>query len=114
MRAPLLRHAVSHGEALTQRLRRSFPMISRILAATVGGYAVTSLLTLALPLILAALGIDQAQALLGATTGSFLLWTAIIMAVFHARSALRAWTVLAVAAAPLIVIVFTLLPGAHP
>jgi hypothetical protein len=76
-------------------MRHSLPIISRVLAAITGGYAVTSLLTLALTLMLAALGVNQAQALLAATTGSFLVWAAIIMAVFHARSALRAWLWLA-------------------
>lgn len=85
MRAPVL------SSAIPQRLRRSLPMISRVLAAIAGGYAVTSLLTLALPLILVSFGIDQAQALLGTTIGSVFFWAAIIMAVFHARSAMWAW-----------------------
>jgi hypothetical protein len=41
---------------------------------------------------------SQAQALLATTMASFLVYAAIVMAVFHARSAVRAWMWLAVAA----------------
>jgi hypothetical protein len=49
----------------------------------------------------------------GATMASFLVWTAIVMTVFHARSATRAWAWLTAAAVPLSLIVWQLLPGAR-
>lgn len=74
---------------------------SRTLAATIGGYTFISLMTIAVPLLLGAAGVSQPQALLATTMSSFLVYVAIIMAVFHARSATRAWLGLFVAAAPL-------------
>jgi hypothetical protein len=91
--------------------RRRWSIASRALAAGVGGYALTSLFTLALPLALAFLGVNQAQALLAATIASFLLYAAIIMAVFHARNAARAWAWLIAIALPLGLVVWLLLPG---
>jgi len=64
---------------------------SRTVAAVAGGYAVTSLATLAPPLALGAVGVSIAPALVGGMMASFFLYAAIIMAVFHARSAARAW-----------------------
>lgn len=93
--------------------RRRWSIAARVLAASVGGYALTSLLNLALPLALASFGVNQAQALLATTTASFLIYAAIIMAVFHARSAARAWAWLAASALPLGLVVWLLLPGAR-
>jgi hypothetical protein len=90
--------------------RRRWSIASRVLAAVVGGYALTSLLTLALPLGLAPLGVNQAQALLAATTASFVAYAAIVMTVFHARSAARAWIGMTIAALPLAAIVLLLFP----
>ncbi len=97
----------------TKSARRRWSIASRVVAASLGGYALTSLLTLALPLALASLGIDRAQALLAVTTASFLLYAAIVMAVFHARSAARAWAWLTAVALPFGLVVWLLLPGAH-
>jgi len=72
-------------------LPRRWDIVVRALLAVFGGYALTSLVNLAVPLLLSRFGIDQAQALLAMTMASFLLYAAIIMAVFHARSALRAF-----------------------
>jgi hypothetical protein len=97
----------------TDAARRRWSLASRVLAASVGGYALTSLLTLALPLALASFGINQAQTLLATTTWSFLAYAGIIMAVFHARSAARAWAWLTASALPLGLAVWLLLPGAR-
>lgn len=97
----------------SEAARRRWSTASRVLAAALGGYAVTSLLTLAVPLMLTMLGVGQAQALLAVTMASFLVHAAIVMAVFHARSATRAWIGLAGAAVPLIIVVMLLLPGAR-
>jgi len=74
---------------------------SRILAATVGGYGLASLANIVAALLLGALGVNLPQALLATTMASFLLYAAIVMAVFHARSAGRAWAWLVGAALPL-------------
>ena len=70
---------------------RRLSLASRILAAIVGGYAVTALAVLALSLALPFLGVGRAEAVFATTMVSFLMYAAIIMAVFHARSALQAW-----------------------
>lgn len=82
----------------------------RTLAAVVGGYVVTSLSNIAVPLLLGAVGVDVPQALLATTMGSFLLYAAIIMAVFHARSATRAWLWLAGASVPFLLVTLLLWP----
>lgn len=92
----------------TSRYRLS--VAARTLAAIVGGYVLTSLFNIAMPLLLGATGVNVPQALLAATTISFLLWAAIIMAVFHARCASRAWGWLLGASIPLGLIIFLLLP----
>lgn len=86
---------------------------SRVLAASVGGYAFTSLMTIAVSLLLPLAGMPLASAVLTATMASFLVWAGIVMAVFHARSATRAWAWMAGAAVPLGLIVWQLLPGAR-
>lgn len=100
--------------APTDTARHRWSVASRAVAAVVGGYALTSLLNTAVPLLLAAAGINLSQALLATATGSFLVYAAIIMAVFHARSAARAWAWLAVASIPQALIVILLLPRAAP
>ena len=70
---------------------RRLSLASRILAAIVGGYAVTALATLALSLALPFLGVGRPEAVFATTMVSFLMYAAVIMAVFHARSAWQAW-----------------------
>jgi Zn-dependent membrane protease YugP len=96
---------------LSDRARYRWSVASRALAAVVGGYAVTSLFNLAFSLLLGAIGVNVPQALLGTTMASFLLYAAIIMAVFHVSSAARAWAGLAGAAVPLAIITLLLWPG---
>ena len=74
---------------------------SRALAAIFGGYILTSLLSIALALLLTAFGMNKAEAVLATTMASFLMYAAIVMAVFHARTPTRAWLGLAIASAPL-------------
>lgn len=66
---------------------------SRVLAASVGGYALTSLVTAVLALLLPRLGGDTtpAQGVLIATLWSFLLYAVFVLWVFCVRSATRAW-----------------------
>lgn len=94
----------------TDAARRRWSIAARVLAATLGGYAVTSLLTLTVPLVLGIFGVNQAQALLAVTTASFPVYAAVVMAVFHARSAMHAWALLAITASLLGVVVWLLLP----
>ena len=77
---------------------------SRALAGIVGGYVLTSLIVLVLSLTLPWIGVLQTEAVLASTIGSFLVWVAIIMAVFHA------WLWLVGAALPMGIIVWALLP----
>lgn len=92
--------------------RNRWSVASRALAAIVGGYVLTNLVTLTLSLLPSLTGAAVASSLLGATMASFLIWTAIVMAVFHARTAVRAWGWLTGIALPLAWAVCLLLPGA--
>jgi hypothetical protein len=94
--------------------RGRWSLVSRILAALVGGYAFTSLLTLALTVSLPAFGIPRAEALLAASMSSFLVYTAVIMAVVHASSATRAWRGLLIGAVPWVLVLALQLPGSAP
>jgi hypothetical protein len=92
--------------------RRRWSIAARVFAATFGGYAVTSLLTLTVPLVLGMFGVSQAQALLAVTTASFPVYAVIVMAVFHARSAMHAWALLATTASVFGFVVWLLMPRA--
>ncbi|SER25384.1 hypothetical protein [Sphingobium sp. YR768] len=96
----------------TRAVSIDWPLLSRILAAVVGGYALTSLLTLLATYALPLLGVPMAQALHATTMASFLAYAAIIMAVFHAASATRAWTGLMAAAVPTGMILLAIRLGA--
>ena len=104
---------MSDGE-YAANARHRWSAISRVLAAVVGGYALTSLSTLSVPLLLSAAGLGQAQALHATTMAGFLVYAGIVLAVFHARSATRAWTWLAATAVPPGIVIALLLPEAVP
>lgn len=70
---------------------------SRVIAATCGGYVLTSLLSIAITLMMTALGMNKAEAVLATTIASFLMYALIVMTVFHARTATRAWIGLTIA-----------------
>lgn len=99
------------AEESASNARRRWSVASRVLAAVVGGYALTSLSTLAVPLLFSAAGHGQAEALHATTMAGFLVYAGIVIAVFHARSASRAWTWLAVASAPPGIVIALLLPN---
>ncbi len=68
-------------------------LLSRIIAALVGGYVVAALsavATLALP-------VDKVQAVLTGSQLSFLVYTAAVIWVFAVRNAWRAWAGLVIA-----------------
>lgn len=83
---------------------------SRVLAAAVGGYIVTSLATVVLAWVLRATGSTQAAAVLSATMWSFALYTVTVLWVFCTRSATRAWSGLALAGLVLAVLGWGLKP----
>jgi hypothetical protein len=73
-------------------------LISRIVAAILGGYALAALASLAA----LALPISRPQAVLTGMLASFAVYAGAVVWVFAVRSARRAWAGLAVAAAPLL------------
>ena len=75
-------------------------MLSRLLGAILGGYVLSTLFIGAATMLLSLAGAGRAAALLAVTMAGFLLWAAIIMAVFHARRA-TAWAWIAGTAAAL-------------
>jgi len=87
---------LSHAAARRKRAA----LLSRIVAALFGGYALaalTSVAALALPM-------DPVEAVLAGMQASFLVYAGAAVWVFAARSARRAWLGLAVAALPLLVL----------
>ncbi|QQB37323.1 PepSY domain-containing protein [Achromobacter deleyi] len=72
---------------------------SRVLAASVGGYGVSALALSWLALALPTAGVSPAVAVLAATLASFVLYPLIVLGVFSARSAGRAWGALALVGA---------------
>lgn len=78
------------------RLRNPTPrprlaVASRTIAGTLGAYGLTSLITIALSLLLARAGMAKTEAVIAATLASFAVFAVIAMAVFHAVSVTRAW-----------------------
>lgn len=81
------------------RARVIVPLVSRIVAALFGGYAlaaVASVAALALP-------ISKPQAVLTGMLASFAIYAGAVVWVFAVRSAGRAWAGLLIMAAPLLV-----------
>ncbi len=73
---------------MTSNGRYRLAVLSRIVAGFGGGYLVTWLVVGLLSLCLPG---SRASAVLLATMPAFLIYALIVMAVFHARSGLRAW-----------------------
>jgi hypothetical protein len=76
-------------------------VLSRVLAAGVGGYALVTLLHLALPVLLS---FPAYQSLLFAMQTGFIVYTLVIIWAFAAKTATRAWVGLLYVALPLLVI----------
>jgi len=83
---------------MTLRIPAFLPLISRIVAAIVGGYGLAALFSVAV----LALPMTRAQAVLTGQLASFALYAGAVVWVFAVRSALRAWVGLLVVAAPLL------------
>ncbi|MGJ7566991.1 iron transporter [Variovorax sp. GB1R11] len=91
-------------------VRHRLGVASRAVAAIAGGYGVAALSAAVLALCLpAAFGMARSEAAMTGTLASFIVFALAVMWVFAARTAVRAWTGLAVAAAPLAVLLFVLL-----
>lgn len=94
------------------RAQARLAITARVIAGTLGAYGVTVLGAIALSLLLALAGMDRAQAVIASALASFAIFVAISVAVFHARSATRAWIALMVTAVPLALVDFFLSPVA--
>jgi hypothetical protein len=83
--------------SVVHRVRATGPLISRIVAALLGGYALAALSSVAV----LALPISKPQAVLTGMLASFAIYAAAVIWVFAVRSALKAWVGLIVVAVPL-------------
>lgn len=83
--------------SLGHRVRSTGPLLSRIVAALFGGYAVAALASVAA----LALPISKPQAVLTGMLASFAIYAGAVIWVFAVRSALKAWIGLIIAAAAL-------------
>jgi hypothetical protein len=83
--------------SVIHRVRSTGPLISRIVAALLGGYALAALSSVAV----LALPMSKPQAVLTGMLASFAIYAAAVIWVFAVRSALKAWVGLIVVAVPL-------------
>ncbi|MFT3964630.1 MAG: hypothetical protein QM690_01955 [Sphingobium sp.] len=97
---------------LTQQARGHWSVAFRIVAGTFGAYALTSLATVAVSLLLARIGMGRVEAVTAATLASFAIFAGVAMAAFHARSAARAWGWLSGMAVLFGLLSWLLMPGA--
>lgn len=98
-----------HATAGSAR-RHRLAVTARTLAGTLGAYGLTAQATVVLSFVLARLGMDRAEAVICATLASFAIFAALSMAIFHARSAARAWIWLAGTAVALALLQWVLAP----
>jgi hypothetical protein len=83
--------------SLVHRVRSTGPLLSRIVAALFGGYALAALSSVAV----LALPLSKPQAVLTGMLASFAIYAGAVIWVFAVRSALKAWAGLLIAAAAL-------------
>jgi Protein of unknown function (DUF3649) len=84
--------------SLIHRVGSTGPLISRIVAALFGGYALAALSSVAV----LALPLSKPQAVLTGMLASFAIYTGAVIWVFAVRSALRAWAGLVIVAVALL------------
>jgi Protein of unknown function (DUF3649) len=84
--------------SLAHRVRSTGALISRIVAALLGGYALAALSSVAV----LALPMSKPQAVLTGMLASFAIYAGAVIWVFAVRSALKAWVGLIIVAAPLL------------
>lgn len=80
-------------------------LLSRIVAATFGGYALAAVAALAMAMVLPG---SRSEAVIASSMASFAIYCLAVMWVFAARSALRAWLGLMIPAAACAVLWWTL------
>ena len=83
--------------SLAHRVRSTGPLISRIVVALFGGYALAALSSVAV----LALPLSRPQAVLTGMLASFAIYAGAVIWVFAVRSALKAWAGLLIVAAAL-------------
>jgi len=83
------------------------PLLSRIAAALLGGYALAALTSVAA----VALPVSRTEAVFTGLLLSFVVYALAVIWVFAVRSATRAWAGLAVAAMPLLLAAWTVWKG---
>lgn len=83
--------------SLVHRVRSAGPLISRIVAAMFGGYALAALSSVAV----LALPMSNTQAVLTGMLASFAIYAGAVIWVFAVRSALKAWVGLIIVAVPM-------------
>jgi hypothetical protein len=94
---------------VTSGLRYRLGVAARAIAAILGGYGIAALFAAVLALCLpAAFGMARSEAAMTGTMASFLVFALAVMWVFAARTALRAWSGLVIAAVPLGVLLLVL------
>lgn len=86
-------------------LRRAASLVSRVVAAVCGGYAIAGLATVTLSF---SLPLARSEAVLVATMSSFAVYAVAVVWAFAARDAWRAWLGMAGAAALLLLLVLFL------
>lgn len=97
--------------AVLQRMWRTGPLASRIVAAIGGGYAVAALASVAVLV----LPVSRPQAVLAGMLASFAIYTGAVIWVFAVHSAWRAWAGLTIVALPLFAAAWTVWSsGANP
>lgn len=77
---------MSSNAAVTTEYRLS--VLSRVIAASVGGYVSVNIANLAWTLLLP---VERYKALLFSMQSGFVVWTLLILWIFAARTATRAW-----------------------
>jgi hypothetical protein len=93
--------------AALDRARSVGPLLSRIVAAMFGGYALAALGSVAA----LALPMGKPQAVITGMLASFALYAGAVVWVFAVRSALRAWVGLLIAAVPLLLAAWSVWAG---
>ncbi|WP_338880755.1 iron transporter [Achromobacter veterisilvae] len=90
-------------------LRYRLQVASRVVAAAVGGYALTSATIVLVALLLP---LPRAQAVLASSMLGFVWYTLAVIAVFSVRTAVRAWLAIALPTAAIALVCAWLLPAA--
>ncbi|MGY1489093.1 DUF3649 domain-containing protein [Methylobacillus pratensis] len=93
---------------MSETARYRLAVASRIVAAVVAGYALASAVSILFALLLP---VSRAEAVLASTMLSFAVYAGIVIWVFHARSATRAWIGLLVPLAVISLACWLLMPG---